>query len=142
VRRYWRKIGGALLDRVDLRVAAAAPGLDALAGAGEESSESVARRITRAVDVQKERFKGTGVRRNSRMSPLHIERFCPLTPRAKEAVHIAAEKLSLTGRSYHGVLKTARTIADLDGKDAIDTAHILEAAEHRRLGDDPWDILS
>jgi magnesium chelatase family protein len=94
------------------------------------------------VAFQKERLKGTGIRRNGRMPPLHIERFCPLTPRAKEALGIAAEKLNLTGRSYHGVLKTARTIADLDGKDLIDTVHILEATEHRRLGDDPWDILS
>jgi magnesium chelatase family protein len=142
IHRYWRKIGGALLDRVELRVAAAAPGLEALTGEGEESSESVACRVAKAADIQKERFKGTGIRRNSRMTPLHIEQHCPLTIRAKEAIHLAAEKLSLTGRSYHGVLRTARTIADLDGKDTIDAAHVLEAAEHRRLGDDPWDIFS
>jgi magnesium chelatase family protein len=142
IRRYWRRIGGALLDRVELRVAAAAPGPEALAGKGEEPSELVARRVRGAVDIQKERFRDTGIRRNGRMTPLHIERFCPLTARAREALGIAAGKLGLTGRSYHGVIRTARTIADLDGKDTIDAVHILEAAEHRRFGDDPWDVFS
>ena len=142
IRRYWRRIGGALLDRVELRVAAAAQSLEALTGGKEEQGEQVARRVRAAVDIQKERFKNTGIRRNSRMTPLIIERFCPLSARAGEALGMAAEKLGLTGRSYHGVLRTARTIADLDGQDTIDAAHILEAAEHRRLGDDPWDVFS
>jgi magnesium chelatase family protein len=46
-----------------------------------------------------------------------------------------------SGRACHGVLRVARTIADLDGKDAIDTVHILEAVQHRRSGDDPFDIF-
>jgi magnesium chelatase family protein len=142
IRRYWRRIGGALLDRVELRVPAAAPGPEALAGSGEEPSECIAGRVREAVAIQKNRFRDTGIRRNSRMTPLHIERFCPLTAGAKEALGIAAGKLGLTGRAYHGVIRTARTVADLDGKDTIDTVHILEAAEHRRFGDDPWDVYS
>jgi magnesium chelatase family protein len=65
-----------------------------------------------------------------------------LTPRAGEAFRTAAANLGLSGRAYHGILRVARTIADLEGKDTLDTAHILEAIEHRRLGEDPYDILT
>jgi magnesium chelatase family protein len=51
-------------------------------------------------------------------------------------------KLGLSGRAFHGILRVARTIADLEGREAIDAVHILEAVQHRRLGDDPYDILS
>jgi magnesium chelatase family protein len=50
-------------------------------------------------------------------------------------------KLGLSGRAYHGILRVARTIADLEGRDSIDAGHILEAVQHRRQGDDPYDIL-
>jgi magnesium chelatase family protein len=76
------------------------------------------------------------------MSPLQIECFCTLTSRATEALNIASSKLNLSGRAYHGILRTARTIADLDGKDTLDSVHVLEAIEHRRLGDDPFDVFS
>jgi magnesium chelatase family protein len=64
-----------------------------------------------------------------------------MTSRAKEALDIASVKLNLSGRAYHGILRTARTIADLAGKDMLDTVHVLEAVEHRRLGDDPFDVF-
>jgi magnesium chelatase family protein len=76
------------------------------------------------------------------MSPFQIDYFCTLTSRAKEALNIASLKLNLSGRAYHGILRTARTIADLGGKDTLDTVHVLEAIEHRRLGDDPYDVFS
>ncbi|MDR0731988.1 MAG: hypothetical protein LBF63_09990 [Treponema sp.] len=50
--------------------------------------------------------------------------------------------MALSGRAYHGILRVARTIADLEGRDSIEGEHILEAVEHRRRGDDPYDILA
>jgi magnesium chelatase family protein len=50
--------------------------------------------------------------------------------------------LGLSGRAYHGILRVARTIADLEGSEVIDSVHILEAVQHRRYGDDPYEILS
>ena len=76
------------------------------------------------------------------MSPARIEQFCALTNRAREAFKEAAAMLGFSGRAYHAVLKVARTVADLEGKDSLDTVHILEAVQHRRLGDDPYDILT
>jgi hypothetical protein len=52
-----------------------------------------------------------------------------------------AARLGLSSRACHGVLKIARTIADLEGKDSLDAVHILEAVQHRRFGDDPYDIF-
>jgi magnesium chelatase family protein len=65
-----------------------------------------------------------------------------MSEKAEGAFRKAVAKLGLSGRAYHGILRVARTIADLDGRDTIETEHILEAVQHRRLGEDPWDILS
>ena len=142
IHKYWRKLGGALLDRFDLRVPVNAPGVLAPSGNREETSAVIKKRVQAAVDIQRERFRSTGIRRNARMSPLLIEKFCALTKKAEDAFTLAASKLALSGRACHGILKTARTIADLEGADTIDAIHILEAVQHRRLGDDPYDILA
>jgi len=142
IRRYWKKLGGALLDRIDLRIPVRAPGVLKPAGEGGETSEEIRRRVIEAVEIQRERFKGSNIRRNSRMLPGQIDKYCQITKKAEEAFILAAAKLGLSGRACHGILKISRTIADLEKKDAIDTAHILEAVQHRRFGDDPYDILS
>jgi magnesium chelatase family protein len=148
IRRYWRKFGAALLDRVELRVAASSPEIEQMAKPDGESSAVIAQRVRRAVELQRERFKKTGIRRNARMSPDMIDRFCPLSSNAEAAFRTAAEKLGLSGRAYHGVLRVARTIADLEGQEGVQgercikTVHILEAIQHRRQGDDPYDVFS
>jgi magnesium chelatase family protein len=140
--RYWRKFGGALLDRVEIRVAMLPPKIDAMTGAGEEKSAVIRDRVERAVEMQRARFAGTEIRRNARLPAGMIEAACPLTERGATAFWQAMAKLGLSGRAFHGVLRVARTIADLEGRDTIDTPHILEAIQHRRQGDDPYDILS
>ena len=142
IRRYWRKMGSALLDRIDIRVPVRSPGVLTPSGEGGERSEDIRRRVAAAVEIQKKRFKDSGIRRNSRMFPGQIEKVCGLTKSAEEAFILAAAKLGLSGRACHGVLKIARTIADLEGNDAIESIHVLEAVQHRRFGDDPYDILS
>jgi magnesium chelatase family protein len=142
IRRYWKKLGGALLDRIDLRIPVRAPGVLKPAGESGEKSDEIKRRVIEAVEIQRERFKGTNIRRNSRMLPGQIDKYCQMTKRAEEAFVLAAAKLGLSGRACHGILKISRTIADLEKKESIDTAHILEAVQHRRFGDDPYDILS
>jgi magnesium chelatase family protein len=145
--RYWRKFGGALLDRVELRVPVAADGVYGKP-AGTESSERIRSRVVQAVEIQRRRFAGaagkyggSGVRRNARMSPAQIDAFCVMTEAAGRAFRAAAERLAFSGRACHGVLRTARTIADLAGAERIEGDHILEAVQHRRLGDDPYDVM-
>ena len=142
IRRYWGKLGGALLDRIELRVPVNSPGLLIPGGAKQESSADIRKRVQAAVKIQQIRFRTLGIRRNSRMLPGHIESFCQLTENAEKAFSLAVEKLGVSGRACHGILKVARTIADLDGKDLLDTCHILEAIQHRRFGDDPYDIIA
>jgi magnesium chelatase family protein len=142
VRRYWRKFGAALLDRVELRVAAASPQLDTMADPGGESSAVIAGRVARAVEIQRRRFKNTPVRRNAGMSAAMLDRLCPLSANAEAAFRTAAEKLGLSGRAWHGIIRVARTIADLEGQGEIKTVHLLEAVQHRRQGDDPYDVFS
>jgi magnesium chelatase family protein len=138
--RYWRKFGGALLDRIELR--AAVPPPDFGGAAKSQSSRVIAARVAKAVAIQRRRFAGSLCRRNAHMQSGHIDRFCTLSEAAGQAFHKAAERLALSGRGCHGVLKTARTIADLEGEETIGADHILEAVSFRRQGDDPYDILS
>jgi len=146
INRYWRKFGGALLDRVEIRTAILPPKIEEMgihnnSGDGEKSAV-IAQRVRAAVEIQRGRFKGTDIRRNAMLPAGKTAALCPMGEKAENALHIAVSKLGLSGRAYHGILRVARTIADLEGKDIIETEHILEAVQHRRLGEDPWDILS
>jgi magnesium chelatase family protein len=149
--RYWKKFSGPLLDRIELRVPAAGNNGEMYEKAGRaESSAIIQRRVVQAVEIQRRRFArqkngfsgGSGIfRRNARMGPAQIDQFCCLSKEAGMALNKAAEKLGFSGRAYHGVLRTARTIADLDAKETIGADHILEAVQHRRFGDDPYEIV-
>jgi magnesium chelatase family protein len=142
IHRYWRKFSGALLDRIELRVAVMPPETGCLGQDGEEPAEAAVRRVLRAVLAQRERFKGTEIRRNARMPEDFLRRCCELAPDARKALYAATEKFKLSARAYHGSLRVARTIADLEDSETVKSSHILEAIQHRRLGDDPYDILS
>jgi magnesium chelatase family protein len=141
--RYWRRFGGALLDRVELRAAVNAPGIEALASGGNsgERSAVIRERVLRAIAAGKERFQGSQVRRNAGMPPPFLDKYCTPNDHARRALTTAVEKLGLSGRAYHGILRVARSIADLEGKDSIEAEHILEAVQHRRMGDDPYDVF-
>ncbi|MDR2516157.1 MAG: YifB family Mg chelatase-like AAA ATPase [Spirochaetaceae bacterium] len=142
IQRYWRRFSGALLDRVEIRVAVVPTQTEELDRGEGESGAEAARRVARAVAIQRERFAGLGVRRNARMSPSLVERFCVLTDEGRRVFHASMDRLGFSGRAFHGCLRTARTIADLEGAETIGAVHILEAVEHRRMGEDPYDILS
>ena len=146
VNRYWRKFGGALLDRVEIRIPVLPPGIDEMSSKNylntNEKSNDILKRVITAVEIQRQRFKDTDIRRNALLPAGMAAGLCSMNEKAENAFHIAISKLGLSGRAYYGVLRVARTIADLEGKDIIETEHILEAVQYRRFGEDPWDILS
>ena len=146
INRYWRRFGGALLDRVEIRVAVLPPKIEEMSGhnnnGSEEKSAEIAQRVRVAVEIQRRRFKGTDIRRNALLPAGKAAALCPMSEKAESAFHKAIAKLGLSGRAYHGILRVARTIADLEGRDPIETEHILEAVQYRRFGEDPWEILS
>jgi len=147
ISRYWRKFGGALLDRIEIRVPVIPPGVNEIGGGvgngvGEERSADIAARVKAAVEIQQTRYIGMGIRRNALIPAGKIEKFCGMDQQARDAFHKALARLGISGRAYHGILRVARTIADLDGKEIIGTEHILEAVQHRRYGEDPYEIVT
>jgi len=153
ISRYWRKFRGALLDRIEIRTAVIPPGVNEIGitngSAGgcngahnAERSADIAIRVKAAVEIQQQRYKGMGIRRNALIPASKIETFCSMNQHAQSAFHKALSRLGLSGRAYHGILRVARTIADLDGKETIGTEHILEAVQHRRYGEDPYEIVT
>jgi magnesium chelatase family protein len=132
IARYLSKLSGPLLDRIDLHVNVAAVEYDEIKGEQykTESSHEMYERVDKAVDVQKKRF---GAMRNAYMNATQVEQFCPLTDEAERVIKLAFDKLGLSMRGYHKILKIARTIADLEGSEHIDRKHIQEAIMYRSL---------
>jgi magnesium chelatase family protein len=135
VRSYWRKLGGALLDRVDIRVPLKpVPAAEMAEGPGESSAE-LAEQVAVAVRLQRLRYKGQAYSRNGRLPPGLVERYCSPGPAGAALLAQAMSQLDLSSRAYHSILKVARTIADLAGAETIGRDHLLEAIQHRRYGD-------
>jgi magnesium chelatase family protein len=136
VHRYWRRVGGALLDRIDLRVPLSpvpAAAMCAPPDRGEDLAAS--KRVSLAVARQKERYAGLDFSWNSRIPAACIDRFCELDSMGRRALLAAVEKLGISSRAFHSILRTARTIADLAAEDRIREEHINDAVGHRRYGD-------
>lgn len=133
VTRYQSKLSGPLLDRIDLHVDVPRVDHDKLMGASQGESSSVIRdRVTRAREIQRERFAETrGILANADMGVGEIQQFCQMSAQAKQLIDVSVKRMQLSARSYHRVLKLARTIADLDESVLIDIQHVAEAVQYR-----------
>ena len=133
VARYGRRISGPLLDRIDIFVEVPRVEYDKLTAApsGGETSRAARRRAQAARQAQTERFAGTGILSNSEMGPKEVYEFCAPDDAAAALLRTAMERMRLSARVYHRVLKLARTIADLAGENAIAAPHVAEALQYR-----------
>ncbi len=130
--RYQKRLSGPLLDRIDIHVDVPAVKSEKLVNDDEvEESKTVRSRIKKALDLQKKRFIKVKTLTNGQMSARDIKNHLELSEEIKELMKQAADKLSLSARSFHKVLKVARTIADLDNSKQIKKEHILEALQYR-----------
>ncbi len=131
--RYKKKISGPIIDRIDMWVDV--PKIDyELLGAKEKSgekSEDIVKRVIRARDRQKKRLGSSSAKTNSEMSVRDLDRVVSISKDVRTILNTSAEKLGLSARAYHRIIKLARTIADLDDKDDIETKHLLEALAYR-----------
>ena len=134
--RYWRRVGGALLDRIDVRVPLSpVPASQMCRPADLEQARASRERVAQAAQVQRQRYAGLGFSCNARIPAGMIERFCPLDQASRDELIRGAEKSSLSARAFHSILRIARTLADLAGAQEIRKEDILEAVQHRRYGD-------
>ena len=130
---YLGRISGPLMDRFDIRIEVPAVTIAELELPPDgESSATVAERVAAARDIQLQRFSGHAqVRTNADATGSLLDQIAPLDADGRDLVMRAAEKLGLSARGYHRVLRTARTIADLAGSEAVRRPHLAEAISYR-----------
>ncbi len=139
VARYLGKVSGPLLDRIDLHIEVPPVDYDQLSAKQKaESSAAIRERVNAARTIQQQRFAGTGITSNARIPTSLLKTYCPLTEAANALLKGAFERMGLSARAYDRLLKVARTIADLDHCDIIDTPHIAEAIQYRSLDRKYW----
>jgi len=130
IQRYRSKISGPLMDRIDIHIEVPAVKYRDLASreAGESSRE-IKRRVDNARRIQLDRFKGMKIYCNAQMTNRHIKKFCQIDEASQKLLELAIDKFGLSARAYTRILKVARTIADLEGQEDIQPAHLSEAIQ-------------
>lgn len=139
VSNYLSKISGPMLDRFDLHVEV--PPVDFVkldSNLKSETSAEIRKRVTKAREIQKERFRDTKIVSNARINSAIIKDVCVMSEAARNILKEAFERLSMSARTYDRLLKVSRTIADLDSSEIIDVPHILEALQYRALDNKYW----
>lgn len=134
IERYRGKISGPLMDRIDIHIEVPAVSLEELKTSPGESSASVAKRVIAARKLQEFRFgESCSTPVNAAMSSGEVRLHCQLDEEAQRLLDTAYESFRLSARALIRILKVARTIADLQGSDAIASAHVAEAIQYRSL---------
>ena len=134
IHRYLNKISGPLLDRIDIQVEVKRPKYNKLNSEyNGQTSEQIRNRVNKAREIQRKRYKQWNIHSNAELNPKAISEYCILDSKAEIILKKAFDNLKLSVRAYEKVLKVARTIADLEGKEKIEDKHIAEAIMYRSL---------
>lgn len=134
VERYMQRISGPLLDRMDLHIEVTPVSYHDLRQKKEAESSAVIReRVTSARTLQASRFESSGIQVNAQMTNTQMDRFCTLDNASEAMLKTAMDRMNLSARAYHRILKVARTIADLGQSSSIQPQHLAEAIQYRSL---------
>ncbi len=139
IAKYIGKISGPLLDRIDIQIEVSSIPYEKLQQEKtSQNSEKIKNRVNRARILQRERYAKEKIYSNSSLTPKLIQKYCKLDQESKNLLEKAFEKMNLSARAYSRILKVARTIADLEGKEQIQKYHIAEAIQYRSLDKKYW----
>ena len=139
IRRYLSKLSGPILDRIDICVETPKISVSDLEGKNKGmSSKEMREKVLKACRIQKERYKDCGIEFNSQLGAKNIDEFIVLGKKEKALMEEVYEKMGLSVRGYHRILKVARTIADVEGAKEVGTNHIMEAVCYRGIEDKYW----
>jgi magnesium chelatase family protein len=140
VQKYLNKISGPLLDRIDIHVEVTPVSYTELAAERiSEKSNSVRERVIRAREIQSLRYANSeGVHCNAQISSKQLREVCRIDEAGNQLLKTAMERLGLSARAYDRILKVARTVADLDNSEKIETNHLAEAIQYRSLDREGW----
>ncbi len=139
VAQYLAKVSGPLLDRLDLHVEVPPVEFGDLSSSDSaESSAEIKKRVDRVRKLQTDRFRGTNITCNARITPALLNKVCPLDDKARETMRRSFDSMGLSARAYDRILKVARTIADIDNSEVIRKEHIFEAIQYRSLDSKYW----
>lgn len=134
IQNYMKRLSGPLLDRIDLKIDVERVTYSDLSNiSNEEPSTEIKKRVDKARQIQNERFKGTHIHTNAKMTTKMINEYCKLNSECEELIKMAFERFHISARGYTRILKVARTIADLDGSKDIEAKHIAEALAYRTI---------
>jgi magnesium chelatase family protein len=132
--RYYSKISGPLLDRIDIQVEV--PGVkfrDIISKLEGESSARIKLRVVKARKRQLQRFKGKRIYSNAQMGTKEVKGCCQVNEEGKKLLEMAVNRFGFSARAYDRVLRVSRTIADLEGADEISPVHVSEAIQYRLM---------
>ena len=136
LRKYFDKVSQPLLDRIDICVEAAPVSFEELTVRGQnESSKTIRERVAACHEIQIRRYRNEDFFHNSRIPASRMEEFCHLGDKQQRYMEDVFKKMELTARSYHKILRVARTIADMDGADEIRISDLMEAVCYRSIGE-------
>ncbi len=135
VARYQKRVSGPLLDRIDVFVEVPPVEYEKLMEEEPaQNSNQTRRNVEQAREIQQGRFREQGFLCNSEMGPADVWKSCPLDESARALLQTATQRLNLSARAFHRILKVSRTIADLDGAKDIGVSHLAEALQYRSRG--------
>lgn len=140
VQKYLSRISGPLLDRIDIHIEIVPVPFEKLSEYDTaESSATIRARVIKARNIQAERFKNSvGIHCNAQMKSKMLHKYAAIDSDGQALLKLAMARINLSARAYDRILKVARTIADLDGSENIQTQHLAEAINYRNLDKEGW----